>query len=285
MKRLALVLTLSVILAPAALARDRNISVSTEQGPVTSCDQVSVRFDHVRAYRAEESLPVRGVRSLRVTAAENGGIYVSGGSDYAVTACKASETESTLSDIRTSVRGNEVTADGPDGNWVVYFIVTVPRGGTLDLDSNNGPISLREVSATITAHATNGPISVRDSSGTLNLTTENGPISLKGGSGTVKLNANNGPISVKLDETSWNGSLDARTENGPLSVKMPRGFVSGVLIESEGHGPLSCHADACRDMRRNLSEDEDQPRRIEFGSGPTVLHMSTVNGPLSIRED
>ena len=285
MKRLALALTLGIVLAPAALASGRNISVSTDEGPVTSCDQVRVRFDHARAYRAEESLPVRGVRSLKVTAAENGGIYVTGGSDYAVTACKAAEIESTLSDIRTSVRGNEVTANGPDGNWVVYFIVTVPRGATLDLDSNNGPISLRDVSATVTARATNGPIGVRDSSGTLNLTTENGPISLKGGSGTVKLNASNGPISVKLDDTSWNGSLDARTENGPLSVKMPRGFVSGVVIESDGHGPLSCHADACRDMRRNFSDDEDQPRRIEFGSGPTVVHMSTVNGPVSIKED
>lgn len=288
MKRLALAVSLSVLFAPAIFARVRDVSVSTYDGePVTSCDQVRVRFDRGRGYRAEERLPVEGVRSLRVSSAQNGGIYVSGGSSYSVTACKAAEFESDLSQIRTALNGNEVRADGTDGNWVVYFLVTVPRGATLDLDSNNGPISIRDVNATLTARATNGPIAVRDSSGTIDLSTENGPISLKGGSGSVKLSAHNGPISVKLDETTWSGSLDARTENGPLSVKVPQGFVSGTVIESDGHGPMSCHLEACRAMTRRSfdDEDEDRPRRIEFGSGTTVVHMSTVNGPVSIKED
>src|SRR5205085_5480190 len=129
-------------LAIPAFARTRNVSISVQDDEgITSCDQVKVRFDNGPGYRAEESVPVAGLRSLKLTAAQNGGIYVSGGRGYSVTACKAAEAESTLRDLRTSVSGNEVTAGGPDDdNWVVYFLVTVPGGGTADLESHNGPI-------------------------------------------------------------------------------------------------------------------------------------------------
>ncbi len=288
MKRLFLSAALCSLLVPAAQARNGNgnVSISVEDDEqLTSCDQVVVRFDHSKGYRAEENLPVSGMRSLKLRAAQNGGIYVTGGSGYSIKACKAAELESTLRDMRLNVSGSEVTADAPDGgNWVIYFLVTVPRSATADLESNNGPISLRGVSGSITARATNGPISVRNSSGSMDLTTQNGPISLAGGSGEVKLNAQNGPISVKLDDSIWNGTLDARTQNGPLSVKLPRNFRSGTLIESAGHGPMSCHAEACTGARRSWDEDDERPRKIEFGSGPMVVHMTTVNGPVSVKE-
>lgn len=286
MKRILSSIALCALLVPVVEARTRNMSISTstDGDTVTSCDQVVVRFDSGDAYRAEETVPVANVRSLKLSAAQNGGVYVSGSTGYSVRACKAAEIESALSGIHTNVSGNEVTTDGPGtDNWTVFYIVTVPRGGTLDVESHNGPISLRDVDGTVTARAVNGPISTRGSSGTLDLHTNNGPISLKGGSGTVKLDAQNGPISVKLDESTWNGSLDASTRNGPLSVKLPRNFSSGTLIEAE-RGPVTCRADLCRDARRSVTDD-DFPRRIEFGSGPTVVHMSTVNGPISVNEE
>jgi DUF4097 and DUF4098 domain-containing protein YvlB len=269
-----------------AMARTRNVSISVDndQG-VTSCDDLRVRFDSGSGFRSVENVPVGNVRSLKVTAAHNGGIYVTGGRGYSVTACKAAEVESTLSQLATSVSGTEVTANGPDNdNWVVYFLVTVPRDGKADFEARNGPISLRDVAATITARAENGPISAKSSSGTLDLETHNGPISLAGGDGNVKLNAQNGPISVSLEDSMWNGSLDARTQNGPLTVKIPRNFRSGTLIESDGHGPVSCRGDVCKEAHRSWDDDSDRPRRIEFGNGATVVHMSTVNGPLSLKE-
>ena len=285
MKQILSTVALCALLVPAAEARTRNVSINTDGDEVvTSCDQIRVRFDNGAGYRAEESLPVANVRSLKVSAARNGGVYVSGSNGYSVRACKAAAVESTLSSLRTGVSGNQVTADGPDEeNWVVFFIVTVPRGGTIDVDSHNGPITLRSVDGTVAARAINGPIAARDTSGTLDLHTTNGPISLNGGSGTAKLEAQNGPVSVTIDGATWNGSLDARTENGPLAVKLPRNFVSGTLIEAH-RGPVSCNADLCRDMRRGVSDD-DEPRRIEFGSGPTVIHKSTNNGPVSVKED
>lgn len=288
MKRILITLALAGLIAPAADAGTRGVSIRVDDGgDLTRCDQLRVSFgdDRSEGYRAEEQVPVAGVKSLKVRAAKNGGIYVSGarGGQYSVTACKVAEFADSLRDIRVNVSGNEVTATGEgSGSWVVYFLVSMPRGGEADLHAYNGPISLRSVHGNVVARATNGPVSAKESSGTLDLETQNGPISLAGGSGNVKLNAKNGPISVRFDGATWDGNLEANTQNGPLSVKVPAGFRSGLVVESNGRGPVSCRSEACRDARR--SWDDDENRRIEIGSGPTVVRMSTVNGPISIKD-
>lgn len=277
-----------VSLLPATLFAghwNNGLSVTTDDRDITDCSQLRVTIDGERAARSQEIVNLGNVRSLTVTAPRNGGIHVTGSDSgrYEVTACKAAALDSSLNDVRVRVSGNELTADGPDDSrWVLYFLVRAPRGAELDLSAHNGPISLRSVNGTVAAHAVNGPISASASSGTMNLETTNGPISLDGGSGTAKLNATNGPISVSLRGDSWNGSIDAHTQNGPMSLRIPSTFRSGVVVESDGHGPVSCRAEACRQAKRTW-DDEDN-RRIELGSGPTVVHLSTVNGPVSVRE-
>jgi len=274
-------------LVPASLfaSHYRNgMSVNIDDGQlVTDCSQLRVTYDDEPAARAEEIVNVGNPRSLVVRASVNGGIQVASGDRYEVRACKAAAPGVSLSDIRVQYNGNELTSDGPDGQWVVYFLVRVPRGATLDLSTHNGPIGLRSVDGTVTARAVNGPISLRDSSGTFDAATTNGPIAIDGGSGTAKLSASNGPISVKLRGATWEGSLDARTENGPVTLRIPSSFRSGVVVESNGHGPVSCRAQACRDAKR--SWDDEDNRRIELGAGPTAVHLSTVNGPVSVREN
>ncbi len=261
------------------------ISMDDMRGDINDCNQLRVTIDDQPAIRAEEIVSIGTPRSLVIEAPENGGIHVLGSQSdgYEVKACKAAASEGALRNIRVSVNGNKVTADGPgDDRWVVYFLVRAPRSATLELRSHNGPIALQAFNGTVTANAVNGPISLKES-GTLNIETVNGPISLDGGSGTTKLNATNGPITVKLRGTSWDGSLDAHTENGPVALKMPAAFRSGVVIASEGRGPVSCHAEACRQARRTW-DDEDN-RRIELGSGPTVVRLSTVNGPVAVHDE
>jgi DUF4097 and DUF4098 domain-containing protein YvlB len=124
---------------------------------------------------------------------------------------------------------------------------------------------------------------VKDSSGTITASTVNGPISIDGGSGNVKLTATNGPLSVKLHGSFWDGDLAASTQNGPVSLKLPRGYRSGVVVESLGHGPVSCRAERCAESRVR-EDDDDRLRRIELGSGPAAVHLSTVNGPVSVKD-
>jgi DUF4097 and DUF4098 domain-containing protein YvlB len=273
----------------AGSGRYRTHGMSTsidDDGLVNDCSALRVTMDDRPALRAEEMVSVGNPRSLTIRAPQNGGIYVIGSTSggYEVRACKAAAFQEDLSQIRSRVSGNEILTEGPGGgDWLVYYIVRAPRGASLDLESHNGPISLRQVNGTVTANALNGPISLKESSGTFNVETTNGPISLDGGSGTAKLNAQNGPITVKLRGSSWDGNIEAHTQNGPASLRIPSNFRSGVVVESDGHGPVSCRATACSQARRTW-DDEDN-RKIELGSGPTVVRMSTVNGPVSVREN
>ena len=266
-----------------------NVNISTEDDePITRCDQIRVSYDGTRVPVTAESLDTRGVRTLTVHAATNGGVYVLGTQDgtYSVTACKAAAFADSSS-IRASISGGTVTADGPDrSDWVVYFIVRAPRNASLDLSAHNGPVAVRDVVGTITARTQNGPLSLKNSSGTIDASAVNGPVSFAGDSGDVKLHAENGPVSVKLRSTFWSGgSLDASTENGPLSLKLPENYRSGVVVETDGNSPVSCKAAACKGVRAFRDDgEEDRPRRIELGSGSMAVHLSTSNGPLSIKE-
>jgi hypothetical protein len=289
MKRLLAIGLLTLLVVPAAFARgrhSRNVSISTEDDEtITSCGQIRVSFDDEDAVRAEEQIDASGLRSLVVKADYNGGVHVTGwdGSGYQITACKAARTAADLADLHASLRGNELTTTGPeDRQSIVYFLVRAPRGADLKLEATNGGIGLRNVSGTVVANTTNGPISIRESSGTITADAQNGPIDLAGGSGTMKLYAQNGPIGVKLAGTSWNGSIDAQTQNGPLTLKVPRDYRSGVVVESDGHSPFSCRAEACRQSIR--SWDDEDARRVELGSGATVVRLSTHNGPVSVRD-
>ena len=285
----------AMLVSSAALAHgyghhnNRSISFDDFDGAPADCSAMRVRFDDERVPVVTEDIRLGNIRSLRVHSDQNGGVRVIGtsGSGYAVKACKAAALNADISQVRVSVNGNEVTASGPDNNdWVVYFIVSTPPNATLDVDATNGPIGIYGFNGTLSARAHNGPVGLKNSSGTIDASTINGPIAIEGGSGNVKLTATNGPVSVKLEGAAWQGgSLDASTQNGPVSLKLPRGYRSGVVVESLGHGPLSCRAEDCYSARIRAADlDDDRPRRIELGSGTNAVHLSTVNGPVSVKD-
>jgi hypothetical protein len=291
MRKPLLTLAFCLLIAfPAAASRlslrGVNISVSTDEWEdITQCSQLHASFDGERVAFAEETLPAAGLSSLRIEAPRNGGIVVVGGSTagYSVKACKAAASRD-VSAIRSALRGNEVTTSGPEASaWVVYYLVAAPQNAVLDLRTTNGPLIVSKVVGSVTARAENGPVSVKQSSGTIHASAVNGPVSYSGNSGTVKLAAQNGPVSVKLSGRTFEGSLDGSTQNGPLSLKLPRDYDSGVVVESDGHGPVSCRAEACRNAKRSW-DDDDSTRRIELGSGAKRVHLSSVNGPISVRE-
>src|ERR1051326_419110 len=288
-----LIAAAALIIAPSLFAHDhnhsQNVSINTgDYEELTSCSQIRVTFDDAPAVRAEEELPVANVRALKIVSDQHGGVRVAGWDQprYAVTVCKAAATPALLGQVGARLSGDEITSPGPDdGQWVVYLLVRTPRNATLDVSAHNGPIGLHGVNGTLTVHAQNGPVSLKDSSGTIDATTVNGPISLSGGSGNVKISATNGPLSVKLNGARWDGSLEATTQNGPLSLKLPRNYGSVVGLNMKGHGPFQCKADPCRDIKRSWHDDDnDMPRQLTFGSGARNVSLSTVNGPVVVKE-
>lgn len=251
-----------------------------------SCSRNHYHFNGRRGYVTEETIEAGNLRSLSVSMT-NAPLKITGGNrgGYTITVCKAAEIESDLAQIRVSVENGELRSSGPDNNdWSVSYHVQAPNGADLRIEGRNGPVAIRNIDATIVAELRNGPLSLEDVSGNVDVTTANGPISIEGGSGTMKVKATNGPLSVRL-ENEWNGTLDASTKNGPLNVRVARGFGSGVVVEASGRGPISCRAAGCERANRYWDDNEDEPRVIELGRGPANVRISTVNGPVTIREE
>jgi DUF4097 and DUF4098 domain-containing protein YvlB len=177
-----------------------------------------------------------------------------------------------------------VSTRGPsdEDDWTVYLLIRAPKSAAIDLDTENGPISLYDVDGKLTAHAHNGPISLHNFSGDAEITALNGPISMEGSSGNVHIRTENGPIDVNLNGTTWNGSgLSADAKNGPVTLRVPEGFQSSFVVESTNYAPMSCRASICENTRKTW---DDEHRRIEYGSSPAIVHLSTVNGPVSVEE-
>jgi len=282
MRRLAIALTLTLA-ATAAFAHEEDGLSSAER-----CSENNIRFGDERTYTKKEVINAANLRSLKASVT-NAPISFEGGSSagYTITVCKAATSPADLDQIRVSLNGNELVAEGPEEGrkrrWTVMYHVRTPRNADIDVEAENGPVAIKEVDGTVVARAENGPLSLKNVEGNVDAQTSNGPISISGGSGTMKVKASNGPLSVRLDGSAWNGSLDASTKNGPLTVRVPRNFGSGVVIEASGRGPISCKAEDCNGAWR--ANDDGEPRRIELGSGPTTVRLSTVNGPVTVRDE
>jgi len=284
MRRFALAATL-VLAATAAFAHEHdhlNLNWSGRNS-AEECSERNIRIGDGRTYVKKEIINAGNLRSLKVAVTNSPVSVEGGGSGYSITVCKAAEELGDLDRIHVSIDGNELKATGPDDSrWTVLYHIVAPRGADLDLEAQNGPIAVRDLDGTVVARLKNGPLALDNVDGNVDATTTNGPISITGGSGTMKVQASNGPLSVDFEGASWNGTLDASTKNGPLSVRVPHGF-GGVVVESRGRGPISCRAEGCD--RGWRSDDDGEPRRIELGSGPANVHLSTVNGPVTIKDE
>lgn len=269
-----------------------NISGGHRQ-PANDCSDLRMRFDDEDAVVRSETRTLSKAEApvLKVRPHPNGGTQVVGwdNANYSVTACKAvapgNDAESVLSQIGMSIENGAVSTHGPsreDHDWTVYLLIRAPKAAAMELETMNGPISLYDVDGKLTAHANNGPISLHNISGDADVTAQNGPISIEGSRGSIHIKTQNGPISVNLNETSWNGGgLTADAQNGPMTLRVPSGFQSSFVVESTNHAPMSCHASICGSARKTW---DDEHRRIEFGSSPAVVHLSTVNGPVSVED-
>jgi len=286
---LALVLT-------GARAASRHHSVSISDGhkqPMTDCSDLRIRFDERDAVvRSEERMLTKAeAPTLEIRPHTNGGVQIVGWEKdtYSVTACKAAsgsgaDAEKTLSQITMSIDKGKVSTQGPgyDDDWTVYLLIRAPKSAVLDLETKNGPISLYDVDGKLTARAQNGPISLKNFSGEADITAVNGPINLEGSNGNVRVHTENGPISVALTGKSWSGTgLTADAKNGPLTLMVPRDYQSSFVVESRNYSPVSCKASICDTARKTW---DDENRRIEFGNAPAMIRLSTVNGPVSVRD-
>ena len=299
MKRTALLLAFGsvfgccLIFQPtsAQQRRHHNINITTEgDGAITGCEQIRMRVGDGETARADQqqSIPRSAISTLQVRPPRNGGVDVQGWNrdEYSITACLAaggeseSEAKATLAQLKLSVRGGQVTVEGPNPqDWVAYLIIHAPNGAVLDLGTTNGPIGVSNFSGNIQARSTNGPITFREVGGQVRADVQNGPIGVSGSSGDFHLTAQNGPLTVELNGSQWSGGeIEGSTQNGPLTLRLPESYQSSVRVDASKHSPVECRAVQCQKAARTW----DRPSVIQFGDSEPVIRLSTVNGPVTI---
>ncbi len=273
-----------------AQTKRHNLSVNVGENAAT-CADVQVKTDGALAQAAERFTLQGG--SIQVDGGSGGAIHVTAAdrADYAVEACRfavaddQSTAQQAISGIAVTHAGWHVEAHGPGfaGNntqWQVYFLVQAPRNGSVELNTVNGPISVRGVGGTVKVKAVNGPLSVQDCGGVVDAQTTNGPISFTGQGGDVKLTAVNGPVSIKLAGDVWNGAkLDASAMNGPVHLIAPDTFRTSVRLEQNGEAPFSCKAAMCSSA---VTDTRSERRVMQLNGGADTVRVSTNNGPLSV---
>ncbi len=264
-----------------------------DKHPIAECSDLRIRFDDREAVVRSEERTVTKAEApvLRIQPHTNGGVQVAGWEKdtYSVTACKAAagpadEADRLLSQMSMTIENGKISTKGPadEDEWTIYLLIRAPKNASIEAETQNGPIAFYDVDGKLTAHAHNGPITAKNFSGEGEITATNGPISLEGGSGNLRVHTENGPISVTLKGTTWSGAgLSADAQNGPLTLLVPNGYQSGFVVESTNHAPMNCQAALCENARKTW---DDERRRIEYGAAPAVIHLSTVNGPVSVKQ-
>ena len=264
---------------------------TSSNGEVRTCADLRITSEDQTVVRGEEQFTVAKTdAALHVNPGGNGGVVVRGSDrgDFQVTVCKAAlgndeaAARAVLGQISARAAGNEIVAQGPSERWLVYVLIEAPRNASLNLETHNGPLSVRDLAGSVTARAQNGPIALRNISGDTNATVQNGPVSFSGNGGNTKIRAQNGPLSIDLSGDRWQGQgLDAATVNGPVSVKLSENYASGVEVESSGRSPVHCAARQCGQQGARTWDDEH--RNINIGGTPVVVRVATVNGPVTVR--
>jgi hypothetical protein len=284
---------MALALAPVtAPSTDQSGRVNLE---AADCSRINQMYGDYEVARAEQhtSVPVGAPLELRPDA--NGGVKIErgSGSAYQITACiaaggrTAAEAQIAVDAVRLVTEGNRVrVTGGPDSStrvrsWSVQLIVLAPDGASIEAETSNGPIGVSGANGTFALRASNGPISLNEVTGDVKARASNGPISVRGSRGEFDVETSNGPISVELGGTRWDGHLTARAANGPLTLTVPSNFQSGVEVSSSYQSPWNCRAAACNQGNRDWDE---RSRSLKLGSDPVVVKLSTVHGPVTIRE-
>lgn len=270
---------------------DQNRPIQLE---ASDCSQVNMMFGDYEVGRAVQHARVPVTAGpLEVRPDANGGVRIERGSggEFAITACIAAgarsqaDAQAAADSVRLEVSGNRVRVSGAQGqevrSWSVQLIVLAPDGASIDAETSNGPIGVKGLAGTFALRASNGPISISSVEGDVKARAANGPINVEGGRGTFDVETSNGPIGVRLTGQRWDGTLTARASNGPLTVSLPANYQSGVEISSSAHSPWNCRAAACRSGARDWDE---RARMLRLGPDPVTVHLSTVNGPVTINE-
>ena len=268
-------IVITVIAGTAALsAQDRNRSNDLFGRSASAwCDETDRwnRNDRISCDVREESLP--RVSALDIDTGGNGGIAVRGVSGstarvrFRIVARARSDADARrlAQEIDISTTDGRIRARGPRTrdreNWSVDVEVETPRDLPLTLLTQNGGITIEDVT------------------GRTRFETSNGGVTLIDVAGDVRGSTVNGGMVVRLDGRRWEGEgLDVATTNGGVRMVLPDDYNAELSAQTTNGG---LNIDFPVTVQGRLSGIN---RRIvtTLGSGGPRLNVRTVNGGVSI---
>ncbi|HYW33112.1 MAG TPA: DUF4097 family beta strand repeat-containing protein [Gemmatimonas sp.] len=141
----------------------------------------------------------------------------------------------------------------------VRFVVRVPEGVRVDVETVNGALTVSGVTTDVRAYTVNGSIDAQSAGG------------------PVRARTVNGSIKVSMGSLGRAEDLEYETTNGSVTIELPSNF--GAQLElSTVNGRVS--TDFPITMSGTLS-----PKRLRgtVGDGSTRFRASTVNGSIALR--
>ncbi|HEY6229626.1 MAG TPA: DUF4097 family beta strand repeat-containing protein [Pyrinomonadaceae bacterium] len=216
----------------------------------------------------EQTLPATD-GTIAVDGMMNGGVSIKGWERNEILLRSRTEsaapTQAEADELARQVRietGAKIFASGPknrsDAWWSVSYELFVPRRSNLSLKTNNGGISIADVT------------------GRLEFSALNGGISLKRVGGSVKGGTTNGGLSVELAGDRWDGeAMDVSTTNGGVSLSIPQNY-SARLETGTVNGHLSI------DFPVTVQGNITRELAVNLGAGGPTIRAMTTNGGVRI---
>jgi len=207
--------------------------------------------------------------TIAVDAGANGGISVEAwdGEGIQLEAKVAARADSyaEAADLAARIEietGDVIRATGPtsgrDNSWWVSFRLRVPRASNLDLEANNGGITIEGVM------------------GDIEFETTNGGIGLENVGGDVRGETTNGGVKVELSGSAWEGSgLDVETTNGGVKLLVPDDY-NARLETGTVNGGLEV------DFPITVEGKVGRKLSVDLGSGGQTLRVMTTNGGVRV---
>jgi hypothetical protein len=259
-------LVIALAIPPQVLAQN---SEGRQKSSLDRCRENPNRYER---YCEVRDFTIARRSLLLIVGGTNGDVTIHGSREgviHVVSTVRAEAmTAEAAHDIARSVQirtgDNQIKAEGPSmpgtGSWSVSYELWVPVTTDLQVSSLNGSLSVDGVD------------------GRIDLQSTNGTVSLSNVNGDVRARTSNGGVSLSLSGDRWSGAgLDAGTLNGPVEVIVSSGY-SAILHASTVVGRLTS------DLGDAASRADDRTFEKRLGRGGPRLVLTTVNGPVSVRQ-
>jgi DUF4097 and DUF4098 domain-containing protein YvlB len=296
-KMIALGLTLPLCMALAFAQEHHNRSSSTitmnDDSASDDCrEHLRVGDNDYRANVRDEETKTISNQPLTITAEHNGGIQVTTWDkpEVSLKLCKQiavddeNEGRQLLADTHLEINGSKISIHTPEENHHslgTLLLVKAPKNADLNLNVQNGGVSLNNFTGTAEAHAENGGISFKRSTGKLIAQAQNGGISIKDCGGDVNAKVENGGLSLALADR-WEGKgLEAHARNGGLVVSVPKTFNGGLEVVASEHTSIICKDNACAAGERTWDSGH---KLFRMGGANPQIRATTENGGIVIED-